>query len=91
MSSVADKAMSTLAYSGAVVAPVAGMTLTDWGIIVGIATALLTFFANQYYQRRKDRREQALYDLEVEQIRQARVEAAPKQVWPPVDHDVPAQ
>lgn len=45
-------------YAGAVVAIVASLTLTQWGIIVGIFTALATFFLNAFYMRRRDQREQ---------------------------------
>lgn len=45
-------------YAGAVVAIVASLTLTQWGIIVGIITALATFFLNAIYMRRRDQREE---------------------------------
>lgn len=45
-------------YAGAVVAIVASLTFTQWGIIVGIITALATFFLNALYMHRRDRREQ---------------------------------
>jgi hypothetical protein len=45
-------------YAGAVVAIVASLTLTQWGIIVGIVTALATFFLNAFYMHRRDQREQ---------------------------------
>lgn len=45
-------------YAGAVVAIVASLTLTQWGIIVGIATALATFVLNAFYLHRRDLREQ---------------------------------
>jgi uncharacterized membrane protein (DUF485 family) len=45
-------------YAGAVVAIVASLTLTQWGIIVGIFTALATFVLNAIYMRRRDQREQ---------------------------------
>lgn len=44
-------------YAGSVVAVLSSLTLTDVGIIVGIATALATFWLNVYYMRRKDRRQ----------------------------------
>jgi uncharacterized membrane protein (GlpM family) len=47
-------------YAGAVVAIVASMTLTQWGILVGIFTALATFFLNAFYMRRRERREELL-------------------------------
>jgi uncharacterized membrane protein (DUF485 family) len=45
-------------YAGAIVAIVASLTLTQWGIIVGIFTALATFFLNAFYMRRRERREE---------------------------------
>jgi len=45
-------------YAGAVVAIVASLTLTQWGIIVGIITALATFFLNAFYMHRRDQREE---------------------------------
>jgi uncharacterized membrane protein YagU involved in acid resistance len=45
-------------YAGAVVAIVASLTLTQWGIIAGIVTALVTCGANVVYMARKDRREE---------------------------------
>jgi len=45
-------------YAGAVVAIVASLTLTQWGIIAGIVTALVTCAANVVYMARKDRREE---------------------------------
>lgn len=44
-------------YAGGTVAIVSSLTLTEIGIIVGIATALLTFVLNLVYTLRKDRRE----------------------------------
>ena len=45
-------------YAGAGVAIVASLTLTQWGIIVGIVTALATFFLNAFNRRRRDQREE---------------------------------
>lgn len=69
MSVIQDKAMSTASYAGATVSVVSGLTLTDIGIIVGIVTAVLTFAANMIYQRRKDKREQALYEAQMRTMR----------------------
>lgn len=68
MSQVADKVMSSASYAGATVSVVSGLTLTEWGIIIGIGTALLTFVANIIYQVRRDRREQKLHDLELKRL-----------------------
>lgn len=45
-------------YAGGAVAVASSLTLTEIGIVVGIATALLTFVLNLVYTYRKDRREQ---------------------------------
>lgn len=51
-------------YAGGITAIGASLTLTQVGVIVGIATALLTFLMNQIYAYRKDKREQEQADLE---------------------------
>lgn len=72
MSVIQDKAMSTASYAGATVSVVSGLTLTDIGIIVGIVTAVLTFAANMIYQRRKDKREHALYEAQMKKMQDYR-------------------
>jgi predicted histidine transporter YuiF (NhaC family) len=49
-------------YAGAIVSIVASLTLTDIGVIIGIATALATFWLNRSYTSRKDKREQREYE-----------------------------
>jgi FtsZ-interacting cell division protein ZipA len=74
-----DKVMSAVSYSGAAVSVISGLTLTEWGIVIGILTALITLVANQVWLIRKDRRETAaqkaadrraekLHELEVQRI-----------------------
>ncbi|MAB96944.1 MAG: holin [Pseudomonadaceae bacterium] len=60
--------MNTLSYVGAAASVGSGLTLTEWGIVIGILTALLTFVANIVYQVRKDNREKRLNDLEVQML-----------------------
>ncbi|RRV29659.1 hypothetical protein EGJ23_01605 [Pseudomonas sp. o96-267] len=76
---MSDKVMSGASYAGAAASVASGLTLTEWGIVVGIVTALLTFGANLFYQYRKDRREQRLHDLEVQYVYKARREAQEEQ------------
>ncbi|SDG85856.1 Bacteriophage holin family HP1 [Pseudomonas flavescens] len=73
--SATEKAITGSSYIGAVLSIIGGMTLTDWGIVVGIITALLTFGANMYYQRQKNAREQHLYELELQFSYKPREEA----------------
>jgi cbb3-type cytochrome oxidase subunit 3 len=49
-------------YAGGIASIVSSLTLTDVGVIVGIATALLTFLLNAIYMYRKDKREQRAAD-----------------------------
>ena len=46
----------------------AGLTLTEWGIVVGIITAILTFGVNVWYQHRRDQREQRLVDANIDRL-----------------------
>ncbi|MBN0126558.1 hypothetical protein JTL62_32530 [Pseudomonas aeruginosa] len=66
-----DRVMSAASYTGAGISVLSGLTLTDVGIIVGIATAILTFVANMVWQARKDRRERELNELLKRQAKKA--------------------
>lgn len=52
-------ATEVTSYAGGAVSIGASLTLTEIGVIVGIATALLTFGLNVWYTYRKDQREKA--------------------------------
>ncbi|MCK0153874.1 phage holin family protein [Alcanivorax sp. S6407] len=65
-----DTAVSATSYAGAGISVIAGLTLTEWGVIVGIVTAIVTLLINFIYQQRKDRREEKLFQLKVEQIQE---------------------
>ena len=64
-------------YAGGAVAIGTSLTLTEVGVVVGIATALLTFILNFLYMRRKDAREQLLADVELREreVRLAQLQA----------------
>lgn len=51
-------------YAGGATAIGASLTLTEIGVIVGIATALLTFLLNAWYTRQRNERERILADLD---------------------------
>jgi type II secretory pathway pseudopilin PulG len=54
--------MNKLSYAGGAASIGSALTLTDWGILIGIFTALLTFGLNVWYTRQKNVREQRLAD-----------------------------
>lgn len=55
-------------YAGSGVALASSLTLTDVGVIVGIATAVLTFSLNAYFMWRKDLREQRESDAKLHEM-----------------------
>jgi uncharacterized membrane protein (DUF485 family) len=57
-------------YVGGITSIVSSLTLTNIGILVGIATALLTFLLNAVYMYRKDRREQEAADLAMKRMQE---------------------
>jgi uncharacterized membrane protein (DUF485 family) len=64
-----------VSYAGGIVSIASSLTLTDVGVIIGIATALLTFVLNAVYMRRKDKREQLESEAALEKLRGAAPEA----------------
>lgn len=63
-----DAAVSGASYAGAGLSIFAGLTLTEWGVIAGIITAVLTLAVNWIYQYRKDRREQKLWKIQMDKL-----------------------
>ncbi|MBB3260014.1 hypothetical protein F4827_005086 [Paraburkholderia bannensis] len=55
-------------YAGSGIAVGSSLTLTDIGVIVGIATATLTFGLNAYFMWRKDQREQRESDARLHEM-----------------------
>jgi len=64
-----DTAVQVQSYAGAGVSIIAGLTLTEWGIIVGIITAVATLLINLAYLYRKDRREQRMWQEQMERLK----------------------
>lgn len=65
-----DNAVSAASYGGAAVSVIFGLTLTDWGVIVGIITAVVTLVCNVLYRIREDRRSQQRHELDIAKRRQ---------------------
>jgi hypothetical protein len=61
-------ATEAASYAGSAVSLVSSLTLTDVGVIVGIATAIATFALNAYFMRRKDAREQRESNARLQEI-----------------------
>lgn len=51
-------------YAGAAVTVATSLTLTEFGVIVGIVTALLTFALNAWYTHQRNTREHQLAELD---------------------------
>ena len=67
-SRIVDRVSSGASYSGGIIAVLSALTLTEWGIVSGILTALGTFILNAYFQWKRDRREQELNDANIRMI-----------------------
>lgn len=66
---ITEKTASGISYAGGATSVLSALTLTDVGIIVGIASALITLGFNIVYQRRRDKREAEAHELRLEAIR----------------------
>lgn len=51
-----DKASTGVSYAGGVISIISALTLNEWGVLFGIATAAATLGINWYYKHREDRR-----------------------------------
>lgn len=54
--------LDATSYAGGAVSIGSALTLSQWGVIAGIVTALLTLGLNIWYTRQKNAREQHLAD-----------------------------
>ncbi|MEM5325158.1 HP1 family phage holin [Paraburkholderia sp. JHI2823] len=61
-------ASEATSYAGSAVSLGSALTLTDVGVIVGIATAILTFGLNAYFMWRKDQRDQRESDARLHEL-----------------------
>lgn len=77
---ITDKSITAASYSGGAVSIFSAMTLTDWGILVGIVTALATFALNVWWGMRRDRREQQAHELAINGILDRRSRSVPVKI-----------
>lgn len=57
-------------YAGGAVSVGSALTLTEIGVIIGIATAILTFLLNVVYMYRKDKREKTESDARLKLLQE---------------------
>lgn len=69
--------MAAVSYGGGAVSVLSAMTLTDVGVLVGIATAILTFAANMYFRWAQDRREREEHARRIEELQRNPERRAP--------------
>ena len=77
---ITDKTVTAASYSGGAVSIFSAMTLTDFGILVGIVTALATFGLNVWWGMRRDRREQQAHELAINGILDRRNRIVPVKI-----------
>lgn len=58
---ITDKTVSTASYAGGGFSILSALTLTEWGIVVGIVTAILTFALNAWWGFQRNQREKEIH------------------------------
>ena len=74
------RASTGISYGGGIVSIMAALTLTDWGIVLGMITAVATFCVNWYYKYRNDARAREAHEAHLASLtmdRRKRNEDAP--------------
>ncbi|WP_163832294.1 HP1 family phage holin [Spartinivicinus ruber] len=62
---VTDKIISNAPYVASAATVIAGLTLKDWGVIIGIILTTTTVVVNWVYKHRQDKRETVLFYQQV--------------------------
>ncbi|MCX4027924.1 holin [Endozoicomonas sp. SM1973] len=62
---VTEKIISNAPYVASVVTVIAGLTLKDWGVIIGIILTTITVVVNWVYKHKQDKRETELFYREM--------------------------
>ncbi|MGI0120092.1 HP1 family phage holin [Zooshikella sp. RANM57] len=58
---IAEKIISNAPYAASAVTVIAGFTVKDWGVIIGVILTMITVVVNWVYKHRQDQRESALF------------------------------
>lgn len=63
MDAIGSKAGSIMTYGGSGGAVLAGLSVSDWGVIVGIVVAIIGLAVQIYFKRREDQRQARYWAL----------------------------
>lgn len=58
---ITEKIISNAPYAASAVTVIAGFTVKDWGVIIGVVLTMITVAVNWVYKHRQDQRESALF------------------------------
>ena len=65
---IGAKAGAAMTYGGSGVAVIAGLSLTEWGVIVGIFTALVGLAVQIYFKNREDKRQERYWSERIKEV-----------------------
>ncbi|RDH41648.1 hypothetical protein B9G39_27240 [Zooshikella ganghwensis] len=57
--------ISNAPYAASAVTVIAGFTVKDWGVIIGVILTMITVAVNWVYKHRQDQRESALFNRKI--------------------------
>ncbi|MBU2709143.1 hypothetical protein KCM76_24320 [Zooshikella marina] len=59
---ITEKMISNAPYAASTFTIIAGFTVKDWGVIIGVILTLITVIVNWVYKHRQDKRETAIFN-----------------------------
>ncbi|MCX4025183.1 holin [Endozoicomonas sp. SM1973] len=68
---VTEKIISNAPYVASAGTVIAGLTLKDWGVIIGIILTTITVVVNWVYKHRRDKRETELFNRQITNLSQS--------------------
>lgn len=65
---LSEKLVSNAPYAASAVTVLAGFTVSDWGVILGVILTLIAVIVNWVYKHRQDRRETELFNQKLREL-----------------------
>ncbi|MBU2714058.1 phage holin [Zooshikella harenae] len=65
---ITEKMISNAPYAASTFTIIAGFTVKDWGVIIGVILTLITVIVNWVYKHRQDKREVERHKRELEKL-----------------------